>query len=261
MKQLTALQNVFQRHVHRPARAMEHAVLATARAGAARRLSIYADAYRSRLVEALATDYPALREWLGADEFKALVLAFVAAHPSRFANLRWYGGDLARFLARSPVWRKRPLLAELAAFEWALGLAFDAADAPLLEAGALANVPARSWPALTFRLHPSVQRLALRGDAPRMWQWAQDRGRRPAPAMRREPVAWIVWRKGFAPFYRALPADEAWALAAVARGRNFGAVCGGLRRFTGAAGAAQRAAQLLRNWLAEGLICGFEANR
>ena len=261
MTQLAALQRAFQRHVHRPSRAMEHQVLAAPRASAARRLSIYADGYRSRLVEALGNDYPALRALLGGDGFGRMMHDFIAAQPSRYANLRWYGGGLARFLARSPRWRKLPQLPELAEFEWALGLAFDAADAPLMAASALAQVPALSWPALTFRLHPSVQRLALRGNAPRMWRGLCGTARRVPPAFRRSPVTWLVWRKEFEPFYRALAADEAWALAAVARGRDFGAICNGLRRFAGDAGAAQRGAQLLRNWLAEGLICGFETNR
>ena len=234
---------------------MEHAVLATPQASAARRLSIYADGYRSRLVEALGTDYPALRELLGEDDFNKLMLEFIAARPSRFANLRWYGGELAQYLARAPRWRRRPLLAELAAFEWALGLAFDAADAPLLGAEEVARIPAQDWPDMRFRLHPSARRLDLRSNAPRMWQWAQGRGRKPKAVLLREPIAWLLWRRGQTPFYRALAEDQAWALAAIGRGRSFGAVCSGLRRFAGDAGAAQRGAQLLRNWISEELIC------
>ena len=134
MKDLESLQRAFQRHVYRPGRAMERAVLEAPRANAARRLGIYADAYRSRLVEALASDYPALKEVLGESRFDRLMRAFVAAHPSRTPNLRWYGGELARFLGHSSRGRGRRPLAELARFEWALGLAFDAQDAPLVGA-------------------------------------------------------------------------------------------------------------------------------
>lgn len=254
MKALAALQRAFQSHVHRPARVMERAVLATPRAGAARRLSIYAEGYRLRLAAALANDYPALQALLGEDAFNALMREFVSAHPSRVANLRWYGGGLARFLARSPRWRVRPVLAELAAFEWALGLAFDAEDTPLLAVEDVARVPAEDWPGMRFALHPSVQWLDLRSNAPRIWQWAADHGRKPKPRLLAAPVAWLVWRKGQTPFYRALPPDEAWALAALGRGRGFGAVCNGLRKFAGNSGAAQRGAQLLRNWITEELI-------
>lgn len=233
MKNLESLQRAFQRHVYRPGRVMERAVLATPHANAARRLGVYADGYRSRLVEALGNDYPALKRVLGESGFDRTMRRFIAAHPSRTRNLRWYGGDLGRFLGRSSRGRRKPL-AELARFEWALGLAFDAQDAPLARAEDVARVPAADWPGMRLRLHSSVQLIWLLGNAT------------------------LVWRKGHEPFYRVLSTEEAWALGAVARGRDFAALNGGLRRFVGAGHAAQTSAQFLRNWLAEGLISGVE---
>ncbi len=257
MSDLAALQRAFQRHVDRPRRTMERAVVATPRAGAARRLGVYADAYRSRLVDALGNDYPALARLLGERGFDRMMREFIAAQPSRHPNLRWYGGELARFLARAQRGRRRPLLAELARFEWALGLAFDAADAPLATADDVARLPAADWPEMRLRLHPSVQLLGLRSNAPQAWRAATG-GRKPPPArLRSQPARWVVWRKEFEPFYRELPAAEAWALGAAARGREFAALIGGLRRFAGTAGAPQAGAQLLRNWLSEGLISGI----
>jgi hypothetical protein len=258
MKELARLQRSFQRHVLRPGRAMAREVLETSRAGAARRLSVYADAYRLRLAEALGKDYPALRRLLGEPRFRALLLDFMAAQPSRFANLRWYGGSLARFLGSAPRWRGRPLLAELAEFEWALGLAFDAADAAVLDAGSVARVPAQDWPAMRLRLHPSVRLLGLRSNAPRLWRHLTGGMRTTRPRLRREPATWLIWRKVHTPFFRAVAADEAWALRTIGRGADFAALCAGLRRFAGRQQAAARAVQLLRNWLAEGLLCGLE---
>ena len=258
MKNLTSLQRSFQRHVYEPGRVMERAVLATPRADAGRRLWVYADAYRSRLVEALANDYPALQGLLGEAGFDRLMREFIAAHPSRHPNLRWYGGELARFLARSPRWRRRSLLADLARFEWSLGLAFDAADAPLATAEEVARVPAADWPGMRLRLHPSVQRLWLRRAAPHVWRAIVLEGVSPVTAPRLRNSAWLVWRRNHEPFYRALPPEEAWALGAAARGRNFASIAGGLRRFVGAGRAAQTAAQLLKNWLAGGLVCAIE---
>jgi len=258
VKNLASLQRSFQRHVYRPGRAMPRRVLATARADAGRRLGVYADGYRSRLIGALATDYPALQSLLGAPAFERMLREFVATHPSRYANLRWYGSELAGFLTRSPRWGRRPLLAELARFEWALGLAFDAADAPLATAEQVARVPAANWPAMRLRLHPSVQRLWLHTDAPQAWRKAI-LGRASSVARpRRGKSAWLVWRKEHEPFFRVLPPAEAWALGAAARGRNFAFLSSGLRRFVGAERAAQAGAQLLRNWLAEGLVCAID---
>lgn len=261
MKDLVSLQRSFQRHVYRPSRAMERAVLATPRANAARRLGVYADAYRSRLVEALGNDYPALQALLGETGFSRMMREFVAAHPSRHPNLRWYGAELASFLSRSPRWRRRPLLAELARFEWALGLAFDAADVPPTTAEEVARVPAAGWPGMRLRLHPSVQQFWLRSNAPQVWRAASKGRKPPAATMRRRPSVWLIWRKGHEPFYRSLPPEEAWALGAAARGRDFASLSSGLRRFVGAERAAQTAAQLLRNWLSEGLVCGIDLAR
>ncbi|MFY9314680.1 MAG: DNA-binding domain-containing protein [Burkholderiales bacterium] len=258
MSELASLQRAFQRHVYRPGRAMEAAVLATARAGAARRLGVYADAYRLRLVEALANDHPALQGLLGEAGFDRMMRAYIAARPSRHANLRWYGGGLARYLSRSRQWRRRPQLAELARFEWALGLAFDAGDAPVTTAEELARIAPEKWPGMQLRLNPSVQLVDLRSNAPQTWRAATTGRRPPAARLAPRPTRWLVWRKQFEPFYRALPADESWALAAAARGHDFAALSAGLRRYSGAANAAQTAAQMLRNWLSEGLICGVD---
>lgn len=261
MKDLASLQRAFQRHVYQPGHTMARDVVSTPRAGAARRLGVYADAYRSRLAEALASDYPALQGLLGEKRFDAMMREFVAGHPSRHANLRWYGADLARFLSHEPRWQARPLLAELARFEWALGLAFDAADARPATAEEVARRAPADWPAMRLRLVPSVRQLRLLSNAPDVWR-AVSAGRRPPSArMRPEPLGWLIWRKSHEPFYRALPPEEAWALGALARGRDFESLVRGLRRFVGAGRAAQSSAQFLRNWLAEELICGVDPAR
>ena len=255
MKDLAGLQRAFQRHIYHPATSMERLVTGAPGASAARRLAVYADAYRARLAEVLESDYPALREHLGKREFAALATAYITAHPSRNANVRWYGGKLARYLECTPPWRARPQLAELVAFEWALGLAFDAADAPLLDVTALARTPAQDWPGMRFKLHPSVHRLELTSNAPELWQSLVGDKRPSKVRVRRASSSWLVWRNGYTPYFRVLGADEAWAHAAVRRGRDFATICNGLSRFVGDADAAQRGAQLLRIWLGEGQLC------
>ena len=239
MSSLASLQRRFQRHVIRPGRAMAAEVLETPRAGAARRLSIYADGYRSRLLEALGNDYPILRALLGPDRFEALMRGFVESRPSRHPNLRWYGGALARTLGRGA-------LADLARFEWTIGLAFDAADGPLATAGDAAAVAAARWPAMRLEMHPSVHVLELRSNAPAVWQ-ALAAGAPPPRLARRRPATWLVWRKDLTPHFRRVPTAEAAALACAARGADFARLC----RLVGRA---DRAAQWLRNWLEEGLV-------
>ena len=47
------------------------------------RVAIYHDMYLLRMEEALATDYPALKHFLGDDDFLGLVRGYVQVHPSR----------------------------------------------------------------------------------------------------------------------------------------------------------------------------------
>ena len=130
MTALADLQHGFQRYLLRG----EPGVIA--RIGGAegidlqRRMRIYFDAYRLRLVEALATDYEALRALLGREQFNDACCAYVEATPSLFRNVRWYGGGLAEFLRTTPPWAHQPVAYELALFEWTLTLAFDAAELP-----------------------------------------------------------------------------------------------------------------------------------
>ncbi len=259
MNDLETLQRTFARHVRHPGRGMRDAVLTGKGASVTRRLSVYSDGYRARLVEVLRADYPALVGVLGGAGFARMACDFIHAHPSGHPNLRWYGAGLGGYLRRSSRWRRRPVLAELACFEWALGLAFDAADERQVTADDAGRVPPAAWAGMCLRLHPSVQLLRLRSNAPKLWK-ADDAGEvLPGVSMRKRTSGWLVWRKGHEPFFRPLPPGEAWALEAVARGRDFAALVGGLRRFVGTQSAAQAGAQFLRNWLDEGLIGALRA--
>lgn len=261
MKELLRLQGAFQRHLLRPAGTTLRAVLSTGRAGAARRLAVYAEACRARLTGVLRSDFPALQGVLGQDAFDLMARDYILAHPSQSANLRWYGQHLAGFLARASRWRRRPVLAELARFEWALGLAFDAADAPLIAADDMRRIPPAAWPDMRLQLHPSVQLLGLRSNAPKLWRAVDAGETAPRPRGRNRTRTWLVWRKGFEPFYRVLPPAEAWALAAAARGADFASLVQGLCRFVGSKRAALAGAQFLRNWLEEGLVSAIDVDR
>src|SRR5271169_6033809 len=63
------------------------------------RLDIYGNAYRSRLIEALTASYPILELYFGTDDFEELCLAYIAAHPSEYRSIRWFGDKMADFLS------------------------------------------------------------------------------------------------------------------------------------------------------------------
>src|SRR5271169_6711582 len=117
-KSLAGLQQAFQAYVHEPARleGIVRGIHPDTRVSAEDRLGIYATAYRLRLLEALDADYPGLHTLAGDEEFDAIGRAFIAAQPSVFYNLRWYGGALSQFLRTAEAYREYPVVAQLADF-------------------------------------------------------------------------------------------------------------------------------------------------
>jgi hypothetical protein len=128
---------------------------------AAERFRIYRNTCRSTLVETLRMTYPAVARLVGRDFFDTAGGKFIAAHPPRDGYLNEYGGAFADFLATFGPASSLPYLADVARFEWALGLAANAADAPVLDPGALVEVDPECHATLRFEPHPSVRFLAL----------------------------------------------------------------------------------------------------
>lgn len=254
---LSALQRQFQ-HQLLEGGAAETLIKGDARADAATRLGVYADAYRLRLLEVLGNDYPVLKQLAGEQLFEQLGRAYIESHPSLTPSVRWFGRFLPEFLAGLPP-GSRPAFADLALFEWKQGEAFDAPDAAAIGIEAMAAVPPESWPGMRLLLHPSLRRLDLLWNAPALFQAHQAAQPLPAPGCGEEPRAWLLWRgAGLEVRWRSLAADEAAALDAAADGYSFGAVCELLCDWVEADQAALHAAGLLKRWVADGLVVELE---
>ncbi|MFN3920079.1 MAG: DUF2063 domain-containing protein [Methylohalobius sp.] len=224
----------------------------------AKGLAVYRNAYRLRLIEALAADYPKLKLWLGEEAFVRLALAYFAAFPSRERSLRWVGKHLPEFLARFDPYRAQPELSEMALFEWTLNLAFDSADAEPLTSQALAQIPAVRWPGLRFKLHPSAYLLTLAHPVPQVWRALEEARALPDGSQLREPVSWLIWRKKLRFFFRSLAAPERFALEAISAGKALAEVCEGLLQGEPIVDVARYAAELLKRWLKEGLFVAID---
>ena len=258
MTTLAETQAAFQRALCGVDRGIESLIVSDERLDARERLAIYRHAYLARLTAALAEAFPAVLQTLGAARFDRLAREYVAGHPSRSSSIRWFGRDFAAFLearGRTPN-RRGP--AELARWEWTLALAFDAANAPPVDERALSGVAAAEWGRLRLRLVPSLQRLDLGTNALEWWRAATEGAPRPERWRRVPGVAWVVWRQDLVTSFRSLAPDEALCLDAAARGGSFAQLCERLAAVVGVADAPLRAATLLKTWLAEGWIAGFE---
>ncbi len=226
------------------------AIVDDARVGAEKRLKIYHDAYRLRLIEALSKAYPNLGKLLGDELFERTARAYIAAHPSGYRNLRWYGGELAEHLADALP--RHPVASELARFEWTLALAFDSADAPVLASVDLATVPPEDWGRLRFTLHPSARVLDMNWNTVAVWQ-ALDEDRAP-PSIEEETSSWLIWRKELNPHFRSLEPGERSSLALIANGACFAEVCEALSAGAAESDSTALAAGYLSAWLGDGLL-------
>src|SRR5262249_22050835 len=159
-------------------------------------LGIYRNAYLSRLIEVLRSDFPKLHRLAVDPLFEELSRAYLARHPSRHRSTRWIAGDLASFLSVAAPFAERPELCEMARFEWALAAAFDAADAPVEPLDALAAVPASAWGSIRIRLHPAAVRLDLRSNVPDVWSAIEQGLLWEPPTWSADAIPWLIWRMG-----------------------------------------------------------------
>lgn len=224
---------------------------------AERRMQVYRHAYRERLHEVLRNDYPVLLRLMGAQAFAGLAYACIDGHHSLLPNIRWYGASLPAVAASEPPWRDTQVLADMARFEWRLGLAFDAADDPAITVADLAAVAPEAWGDLGFALHPALHWLELQHAVPDWWLMVQDMDEAALPPPLPDRGTWAIWRGESGVRFRRLDPDEAETLQAVQDGESFGALCALLAQHVGDAEAAGRAAGLLRVWLESGWITGL----
>ncbi|KQW45706.1 MULTISPECIES: DNA-binding domain-containing protein [unclassified Roseateles] len=225
-------------------------------------LQVYRHAYRARLAEALADNYTVLARALGDEAFDALAQAYIAAHPSRHPSIRWFGHELADFMATaSDELVPHASLIDFAAMDWALRGAFDAADAPLLDPATLAALNPDDWAGLVLHLQPGVQRVALAHAIEPAWrllrEWVPASGDEqpdlPEPAP--HPHTLLAWRQAGETRWRSLAPLEAALLAAVAEGAPFALLCERAATELGDTEAAAPAViGALQRWLADGLL-------
>jgi hypothetical protein len=206
-------------------------------------LDIYANMYASRLVDALAEDYPKLHAALGHERFVALATRYLRARPPRSFTLRDLGIELAAYARTSTA--APPWAADLAALERARVEVFDGPDAPTL---AHADVVAQGdqLPELVLSWVPSSLVVPLAWAVDDLWSAIEDD--QPAFEPAREARVVLVWRREISVLHRTLDPDEAALARAIVDGARFAEVCERLGNLHGD-DASERAAELLLRWL------------
>ena len=132
-----------------------------------KQLQIYIDGYQLRLHDAVASDYPCLKDYLGLTVIKPLIDAYIAATPSRSYNLDFYSFGFGNFVASQNV---PAAAASLALFEGAIAETFMLPDSPALTPDAFTQSDVASLGQTRFSLRRALQLLELRYDAETCWR-------------------------------------------------------------------------------------------
>jgi len=254
VSRLPDIQEAFQRFLLAGDSEIASHVVGTQRVPVETRLGIYGEGYRSRLIEALESSFPALAALLGETDFHTLAAQYVSTHASTFFSIRYYGDRMARFLATDPDYSKAPLLAELAQWEWAMATVFDAADAQPIDVSALSQLAPEKWADLRFEWSPATQVLELEWNVPDIWKAVTEETQRPEPSLSTEASSWLIWRRDLQIYFRPLAHAEAAAVAASIGGQSFGELCVALCEHLAESEASRHAAGFLRGWVQAGLI-------
>jgi hypothetical protein len=224
--------------------------------GVQRRIAIYHNAYRQRLLAALRDTFGHTLRYMGDEWFDAAARHHIERNPSQHASLRDYGGGFEQTLAHlHPDMRELP---ELACLDRTLRHAFDGADAVPLTLAELGAVKPDQWGHLGFVFHPTVSRHQLHHNTLAIWQ-ALDDEQDPPPALPlARPGELLVWRRGDKPHFRSLQAREAAALDELVKGVPFAETAQRLAAAGDNTNLTAELGVLLRRWVDDELLVAIQ---
>lgn len=241
-----------------PAGGADDVILPSAHLSPLERLGIYHGMYPLRMEEALASDYPGLKHFLGDEAFFRLACDYVQAHPSRSFTLNPLGRNLPAYLAGASGLPRRGFCVELARLELAIAEDFDAPETPALDETAIADVPPDAWKRARLVPIAALRLLALRYPAGAYLDSLREETHA-HPALRRQDEWVVVYRREYAVYRHALSRPAHDLLAALLAGRTVGeAVGGALKRRGRGRPQADEMFRWFRRWTAAGLFSAIQ---
>jgi Putative DNA-binding domain len=126
------------------------------------RVGVYHGMYLLRMHDCLASDYEALRHFLGDDAFMDLVRGYVQVHPSRSYSLNRLGDHLPEYLEAAEGIPRPGFCVDLARLERAVAQVFDEPEVPPLSESVLGSIPEEAWERARLSAIPGFRLLAFR---------------------------------------------------------------------------------------------------
>ncbi len=222
------------------------------------RLDIYHGMYPLRMEEALASDYPALKHFLGDRAFLELVLDYVQVHPSRSHTLNRLGDHLPEFLTTRAGLKRSEFCQELARLELAINQVFDAPETPPLSTEAIAAVAPDAWERARLRPIKAFRLLSFRYPVNAYLQTVRDENHDHPKARRKDE--WVaIYRRNFAVYRLDLTRPAHDLLRDLVEGTTVGeAVILALRRDGRRAPSEEELFRWFREWVSGGIFQSVE---
>jgi hypothetical protein len=209
-------------------------------------LEVYRHAYRARLRECVADDFPAVEQILGSDSFAALADRYIAELPPQASTLNAYSKAFPTWLRQQRL-RQGTYLAQMADLEWALIAAIHAPLAPPLALTALHQLDQDGWATARLLAIPSLHLIRHTWAINDAYNAYRSGKNLPQVASKRGAVA--VFRRARGLQRLELDLLQATVLSRLARGQRLATALADLD--AGAAGTIQSS---FRTWFAAGLF-------
>jgi len=228
-------------------------VVGTPLASNADRIGIYASGYFWRLFEALAADFPSVKQAMGPEAFQGLVAEYLVKHPSGSPNLADLGSALPGFVHEHRRRYELAFLPDLASLEWSVHLAL------LSPRARFSGFPTEEsdWGSVRLRLDPTVRLLTTEWAVAPLWR--SIRARKPGSVPPRHCRQWLlVYRDEIWVRVRALARHQWSALLRLQQGCPLEWVCEQLGDDASPNVSSDRIGDWFRDWMARGLIAAIE---
>lgn len=186
---------------------------------AKRRYDVYRNNVSASLIDALEQGFPVVARLVGRDFFRAVAAVHVRSEPPRSPVMHLYGADFPAFLQDFAPAQALPYLADVARLEYAIRLAYHAADAGPIAATALARLEPEALSGTRLHFAPAVQVVTSRHPILGIWRANTDpTGQTVTPGAE----AVLVARPDFDPRVSLIPAPVLPILAALRAGTPLG---------------------------------------
>lgn len=134
-----------------------------------KRFAVYRNNVVGGLIGALEQRFPVCLRLVGEVFFRGMAQFYVRSSLPASPILAEYGADFADFISCFGPARDLAYLPDVARLEWAVGLAYHAADAAPVPLATISSIPPEMLGDATVRLHPSVQFLTSRFPVLSIW--------------------------------------------------------------------------------------------